>query len=166
MEKSAWKTYEFPMPQILGLAYKSPLIRFGFDGASVMRGQLSSVSKRIPDKAPLAYYVHYYGHRLNLVLIKATKHIPGAVDFFSLLENLYVTLLSMKNFLEYNEKWTRQRAAISKWYMRVVSVYLVRKCSFEAGSRHKTFEGDICKWNRSLCYISERITFEDGCRIC
>ena len=74
----------------LGLDFKSSLIGLGFDGASVMRGQITGVQKRIRDRAPFAHYVHCYGHRLNLVLINSVKHIPGAADFFSLLENLYV----------------------------------------------------------------------------
>ena len=55
-----------------------------------MRGQLSSVQKRIRDNAPYAYYVHYYRHRLNFILINAAKVIPGTADFFILLENLYI----------------------------------------------------------------------------
>ena len=43
------------------------LIGLGFDGASVMGVQLSGVQKRIRDNAPFAYYVHCYGHWLNLV---------------------------------------------------------------------------------------------------
>ena len=55
-----------------------------------MRGQLSGVQKYIHDNAPYVYYVHCYRHRLNLILIDATKYIPGTADFFSLLENLYI----------------------------------------------------------------------------
>ena len=68
------------------------LIGLGFDGASVMRGQLSGVQKRIRDNTPYAYYVHCYRHRQNLVLINATKHILSAADFLSLLENLYILI--------------------------------------------------------------------------
>ena len=74
----------------LGLDYKSSLVGLGFDGASVMSGGTSGVQKRIREKAPLAYYVHCYGHRLNLVLINVVKHVPQAAEFFSLLEELYV----------------------------------------------------------------------------
>jgi len=48
------------------------------------------VQKRIREKAPLTYYVHCYGHWLNLVLINVVKHVPQAAEFFSLLEELYV----------------------------------------------------------------------------
>lgn len=61
---------------------------------------------------------------------------------------------------------TSPRAETSQWYMIVVSGYIVRKCSVAVGSHHKTLGGDICKWNRNLCYISKRITFADRCRIC
>lgn len=74
----------------LGFDYKSSLVGLGFDGASVMSGGISGVQKRIQDKAPFAYYVHCYGHRLNLVLINVAKHVPQAAEFFSLLEQLYI----------------------------------------------------------------------------
>ena len=51
--------------EMLGLDYKSSLAGLGFDGASVMSGKLSGVQKRIRGKAPSAYYVHCYGHRLK-----------------------------------------------------------------------------------------------------
>lgn len=76
--------------QKLGLDYKSSLIGLGFDGASVMSGGISGVQKRIQEKAPFAYYVHCYGHRLNLVLISVAKYVPQASEFFILLEELYV----------------------------------------------------------------------------
>ena len=63
-----------------GSNYKSSLIGLGFDEASVMRGQLSGVQKCIRNNAPYAHYVHCYGHGLNLVLINATEHIPGAAN--------------------------------------------------------------------------------------
>ncbi|XP_066940930.1 zinc finger MYM-type protein 1-like [Macrobrachium rosenbergii] len=74
----------------LGLDYKSSLVGLGFDGASVMSGGISGVQKRIRDKAPFAYYIHCYGHRLNLVLINVAKYVPQAAEFFSLLEELYI----------------------------------------------------------------------------
>ena len=84
--------------ETLGLDYKSSLIDLGFDGASVMRGQLSSVQKHTHNKAPFAYYTCSYGHRLNLVLINTIKPFSGAADFFSLLENLYIFI--NEKFLE------------------------------------------------------------------
>ena len=76
--------------EMLGLDYKSSLVGLRFDGVSFMSGKLSGVQKRIRDKAPSAYYVHCYGHRLDLVLIAAAKYVPEAAEFFSMLEQLYV----------------------------------------------------------------------------
>ena len=66
--------YILKTQETLGIDNKSSLIGLGFDGASVMRGQLSCVQKRIRDNVSYAYYMHCYGYRLNLVLINATKH--------------------------------------------------------------------------------------------
>ena len=74
----------------LGLDYKSSLIGLGFDGASVMSGEINGVQKRIRENDPFANYVHYYGHRLNLVLISVAKYVSQASEFFILLEELYV----------------------------------------------------------------------------
>ena len=53
-----------------------------------MEEHAGRVQKRIREKASLAYNVHCYGHRLNLVLINVVKHVPQAAEFFSLLEEL------------------------------------------------------------------------------
>ena len=41
-------------------------------------------------KLLFSYFVHCYGHRLNLVLITVAKYVPEAAEFFSLLEQLYI----------------------------------------------------------------------------
>ena len=67
-----------------------------YDGASVMSGQCAGVSAKIKEKNNKAVYVHCCAHRLNLVLVDATKQLPSAADFFSLLEALYVFMSSSK----------------------------------------------------------------------
>ena len=62
----------------------------GFDGASVMSGELGGAQKLIKDKAPMACYVHCYAHRLNLVLIDTVNVVPYTDNFFSLLEKVYI----------------------------------------------------------------------------
>ena len=137
--------------ETLGLGYKSPLIGLGFDWASVMRGQWSGVQKRIHDKAPFLYYVHFYGDRLNLVLINATKHILSAAKFFSLPENLYIFVSNPVVHGKFSWNTTRNvfqrtspRAATYQWYTMVVSGCFIRKCSVTARS-HKALGGDICE---------------------
>ena len=73
----------------LDLDYKSSLVGLEFDRASVMSGGISGVQKRI-QKSPFAYYLHCYGHRLNLVLISVIKYVPQASEFFIFLEEPYV----------------------------------------------------------------------------
>ena len=67
-----------------------------YDGASVMSGQCAGVSAKIKEKNNKAVYVHCCAHRLNLVLVDASKQLPAAADFFSLLETLYVFMSSSK----------------------------------------------------------------------
>ena len=59
----------------------------GHDGASVVSGHLNGVQKKIPQKtgAEVAYYVHCFCHRLNLVsfvrYLLITKHILNKTKF-------------------------------------------------------------------------------------
>ncbi|XP_064089169.1 uncharacterized protein LOC135203362 [Macrobrachium nipponense] len=55
-----------------------------------MSGGISGVQKRTKEKAFFAYYVHCYGHKLNLVLTSVAKNLPQASEFFSLLEEVYI----------------------------------------------------------------------------
>ena len=115
----------------LGLNYKSSLVGLEFEEASVMSGRLSGVQKRIRDKAPLAYYIHCYGHRLNLVLINAAKYVPEAADFFSLLESLYIfasnsvvhsKFLSIQREMFPNEQVRElQHLSDTRWWCRATS---------------------------------------------
>lgn len=67
-----------------------------YDGASVMSGTNSGVQKRIKQVAPQAEYVHCYAYCLNLVLVDSCKIVNEAANFFTLVEALYVFLLSAK----------------------------------------------------------------------
>eukprot|EP00795_Rhopilema_esculentum_P015488 gene15488-6739_t len=68
----------------MGLDYKGCLIGMGFDGASVTSGRLGGVQRYIIDKAPMAYYLHCYGQRLNLVLVETVKEMhPGEKEALS-----------------------------------------------------------------------------------
>ncbi|KAJ8358520.1 hypothetical protein SKAU_G00150450 [Synaphobranchus kaupii] len=60
-----------------------------YDGASVMRGNVSGVQARIKDKVPHAVYIHCYAHRLNLVLVDTISDIPQMSEFFYLVQTLY-----------------------------------------------------------------------------
>ncbi|XP_057205115.1 zinc finger MYM-type protein 1-like [Triplophysa rosa] len=62
---------------------KSKLISQAYDGASVMRGATAGVQRKIQDVYPNAHYIHCYAHQLNLIMQKATSHIPKVRIFFS-----------------------------------------------------------------------------------
>jgi len=74
-----------------GLDVTSCLVGQGYDGASVMSGCHSGVQQRIRDSAPLAYYVHCYAHRLNLVIVDCCKSVAEVRDFL-LFSNDYMCL--------------------------------------------------------------------------
>ena len=65
-----------------------------YDGASVMSGKHRGVQKKIRDITGKALYVHYYAHRLNLVVVDTVKSLVSANDFFSLLQKLYILMSS------------------------------------------------------------------------
>ena len=45
----------------------------GYDGASAMSERISGVAPRIQGQYPLAFYVHYFSHKLNLVIVNACQ---------------------------------------------------------------------------------------------
>ncbi|XP_056293968.1 zinc finger MYM-type protein 1-like [Pseudoliparis swirei] len=62
---------------------RSKLICQAYDGASVMRGAISGVQKRIQDDYPHAHYIHCYAHQLDLIMQQATSHLVKVRNFFS-----------------------------------------------------------------------------------
>ena len=63
----------------------------GYDGASVVSGHLNGVRKKLPQKtgAEMAYYVHCFCHRLNLVVVDVVKSIKCVADMISLFRGLH-----------------------------------------------------------------------------
>lgn len=59
-----------------------------YDGACVMSGCLNGAQKIFRDVVPKAVYVHFYDHRLNLILIDVCKNLDIGREFFDLLELL------------------------------------------------------------------------------
>ena len=58
----------------------------GYDGASVDAGQLNEVQKKLPEKtgSDMAYYVHCYCHRLNLVIVDVVNSIMCVASMIAL----------------------------------------------------------------------------------
>ncbi|XP_028405770.1 uncharacterized protein LOC114528346 [Dendronephthya gigantea] len=63
----------------------------GYDGASVVSGHLNRVQKKIPEKtgAEMAYYVHCFCHRLNLVIVDVLNSIKCVANMTSLFKDLH-----------------------------------------------------------------------------
>ncbi|KAK9714795.1 hypothetical protein RND81_06G120700, partial [Saponaria officinalis] len=55
----------------------------GYDGASNMRGEWSSLQALFLNECPYAYYVHCFAHRLQLALIAASRDVISVYQFFS-----------------------------------------------------------------------------------
>jgi len=58
---------------------KSKLISQAYSGASVMRGAIGGVQKKIQN----VYVNAHYSHQLNLIMQQVTSHIPKVSNFFS-----------------------------------------------------------------------------------
>ena len=54
----------------------------GYDGASVMAGRVTGVSKHILDKQLRASYHHCRAHNLNLVISSSCKQVPDIRNLF------------------------------------------------------------------------------------
>lgn len=111
------------------------IVSQGYDGASVMSGQCSGVQHRLREIAPTAIYIHCYAHTLNLVLVDCVKMIPDAIEFFSLLESLYVFISStkahalfmqkQKELYPHKQPYQLQRLSDTRWACRYDAVNAV-----------------------------------------
>ncbi|XP_068328263.1 uncharacterized protein [Pyrus communis] len=55
----------------------------GYEGASNMKGELNGLKAKILNKYPLAFYVRYFAHQLQLALVAIAKGIEGVTIFFN-----------------------------------------------------------------------------------
>ena len=53
-----------------------------YDGASCMSGQHGGVQALVKQHCPNALFIHYYAHKLNLVLAQGTNNVQAAKLFF------------------------------------------------------------------------------------
>lgn len=114
---------------------QNKIVSQGYDGASVMSGKYTGVQQRIKNVVPHATYIHCYAHTLNLVLVDAVKSVQLAVEFFVLLESLYVFFSASKAhtvFLEHQQQkhpdstpMRLQRLSDTRWACRFSSVNVV-----------------------------------------
>jgi hypothetical protein len=62
----------------------------GYDNGANMRGKHVGLQKRISDINPRAFFVPCFAHSLNLVVNDAAKISHATVNFFSIVQELYV----------------------------------------------------------------------------
>jgi len=67
-------TFEAPKKALYGILDRhtlsiSRIQGQGYDGASNMRGEFNGLQRKILDGNPYAFYVHYYAHQLQTVII-------------------------------------------------------------------------------------------------
>ena len=60
-----------------------------FDGASNMRGEFNGLQALIRSKAPSAFYVHCFAHRLNLVVVAVAEEIQPIAKFFHFVQEIF-----------------------------------------------------------------------------
>ncbi|KAH1056472.1 hypothetical protein J1N35_034537 [Gossypium stocksii] len=60
----------------------------GYDGASNMRGEFNSLQALILNNCRYAYYVQYFAHCLQLVLVAAAREVIEVLQFFKDLSNI------------------------------------------------------------------------------
>ena len=60
----------------------------GYDGASNMRGEYHGLQRLVMNDNPYAFYVHYFSHQLQLVVVSVAKCCKFVTDFFD-----YISLI-------------------------------------------------------------------------
>ena len=66
----------------------------GYDGASVVAGGLNGVQTKLREKtgSEMAYHVHCYCHRLNLVIVDVVNSITCVASMITLLKKIHLFL--------------------------------------------------------------------------
>jgi hypothetical protein len=118
----------------------------GYDGASNMRGGMNELQALVSKDCPYAYYIHCFAHRLQLVLVAASKEIISVHQFFTNLsyivniicascnrfkelrvaqvaENAYlIEIDEIETGMGLNQISTLERAADTRWSSHLRSV--------------------------------------------
>ena len=95
-----------------GVIQHDKLVSQTYDGASVMSGAKGGVNKLIQDNYQLALFIHCLGHKLNLVLQKASNGISDCQVFFATLDRLHSFFTRSPNRLASLEKFAERRITI------------------------------------------------------
>jgi hypothetical protein len=64
----------------------------GYDGASNMRGEFNGLRALIMRENSSAYYIHYFAHQLQLVIVAVAKKNDDIGDFFDMVSLLIINV--------------------------------------------------------------------------
>ncbi|XP_058775900.1 uncharacterized protein LOC131650198 [Vicia villosa] len=85
----------------------------GYDGASNMRGEFNGLQRNILDENPYAFYVHYYAHHLQLVVVSVASNCSSIHDFFEYI-SLIVTTTSASYKIRYALKEAQHQDILNR----------------------------------------------------
>lgn len=109
----------------------------GYDGAANMKGKYNGLQAQIRKLSKNADYVHCAAHNLNLVLNDAVKNITVLVNFYDLIQSIYVffseSLPRWQNLNDAIDEVGRKKAAVTlkklnptRWSSRFDSLQAIR----------------------------------------
>jgi hypothetical protein len=117
----------------------------GYDGASNMRGEFNGLQKLIRDENSYAFYIHYFAHQLQLVVVVVSKCCSSLEDFFNYVTSIVSStsasckrndLLLHKHRLNLLSKL--ESGEISSGRGKQQATSLARPGETRQGSHHKT----------------------------
>ena len=74
--------------KVMPATCKEKIIGQSYDGATVMRGSLNGVQKKVQEHYPFAFYNHCVAHRMSLCAAQSATKIPKIANFFAMVEKL------------------------------------------------------------------------------
>ena len=87
-DRTAEALYRFVTNLLQKYECESKIVAQTYDGAAVMTGALNCLQLKVKEKYPAAVFIHYFTHRLNLVLTQSVAKISQCKLFFMTLNGL------------------------------------------------------------------------------
>lgn len=153
------------------------MIGQGYDGAAAMSGQFKGVQTRIRELYPLAYYIHYSPHCLNLVIsdscnIPEIRNTIGTMqsicNFFGDPQRLKVLQKCINDLFPSSKASRLKQMCLTRWVQRHNAVLLyvemqlpvVNALEILSNNSNSTGSVEDCSWISSkisskedqLCY--------------
>lgn len=116
-----------------------------YDNAANMAGAYSGLQTRIKSKCPLAHFIPCSAHSLNLIGECAVESCKDAVDFFSLLQNLY-------NFFSIStHRWEK----LTNHFKKSKNISLKKLSDTRWSARHEACVSLNKDWNEIILTLTD-----------